>query len=59
MLKEKWGELVQPVIIWGCNTSHKDDGWGEGGGFNSNGEGGFPLCNIAVLKLYCKSYWRL
>ena len=53
MLTKKWA-LVQPVTIWGCNTSHKDDGGG-----NSNGEGGFALCNTAVLKLYCKSYWRL
>ena len=23
------------------------------------GEGGFSLCNTAVLKFYCKSYWVL
>ena len=31
----------------------------SGGGDNFNGEEGFPLCNNAALKLYCKSYWVL
>ena len=29
------------------------------GGDNFNGEGGFPPCNYAALKLYCKLYWTL
>ena len=41
------------VIIWDGNTNHK------GGGTNLIGKAGFSLCNTAVLKLYCKSYWVL
>ena len=26
---------------------------------NFNGKVGFSLCNTAVLKLYCQSYWVL
>ena len=26
---------------------------------NFHGKKGFSLCNTAVLKLYCKSYWVL
>ena len=29
----------------------------KGEGVILMGKGRFPLCNIAVLKLYCKSYW--
>ena len=29
----------------------------SGEGNNFNGQGRFPLCNNAELKLYCKSYW--
>ena len=28
-------------------------------GGNFDGKGGFPLCNTAVSKLYCKPYWAL
>ena len=29
------------------------------GGDNFNGKGGFPPCNYAALKLYCKLHWML
>ena len=29
----------------------------SGEGNNFNGQGRFPLCNNAELKLYCKWYW--
>ena len=32
-------------------------GVGGGGGGSFYGEGGFLLCNTAVLKLYFRSYW--
>ena len=45
-----WGDALKSLFGMAVQAARRD---------SFNGKGGSSLCNTAVLKLYCKSYWVL
>ena len=45
---KRWGHALKSLFGVAMQVTKRD---------NFYGKGGFSLCNTALLKLYCKSYW--